>query len=126
MQGRIPRNYDTQRQLEELLQSAAVETSSHWQSSASALPQANSYKTKVAQRIHGSESLSNKTHLKQKLFKLADEKLENCKKPNGQELDRQCVGRTTGQIMQLIAAVENVSRQTPNGSNRRSQSMNDY
>lgn len=42
---------------------------------------------------------------------MADQKLEKCKTPSGDELDRHCVGRITGQMMQLIAAVENVNHQ---------------
>lgn len=38
---------------------------------------------------------------------MANEKLEECKKPNRHELDKHCVGRITGKMMQMIASAEN-------------------
>lgn len=102
-----PRNFNAQKELKELLEASAVESSANWQSSAAALPEANSFKLKVTRRINNSAMLAGEKQLQQKIYKVAQDKLEKCKKPNGQELDKHCVGRATGQIMQLIGAVEN-------------------
>ncbi|XP_023304586.2 uncharacterized protein LOC111686465 [Lucilia cuprina] len=111
------------------LDSSEESTSHHrhyqWQSSVASLPGASSFKTKVTHRIKNSDVLSDMADLKTKLFKLAEEKLEKCVKPNGRELDRHCVGRTTGLVMQLIASAENSERHTANSSHRR-HSSKDY
>ncbi|XP_037816624.1 uncharacterized protein LOC119607003 [Lucilia sericata] len=96
-----------------------------WQSSVASLPGASSFKTKVTHRIKNSDVLSDMAHLKTRLFKLAEEKLEKCLKPNGRELDKHCVGRATGQVMQLIASAENSERHTANSAHRR-HSSKDY
>lgn len=106
------RNYNVQKELNDLLEASTVESSSNWQSSAAALPDASSFKSKVTRRINNSAMLAGEKRLQQKLYKVAEEKLEKCKKPNGQELDKHCVGRTTGQVMQLIGAVENASQRS--------------
>lgn len=83
-----------------------------WQSFASSMAGAMPYKMKVTNRLQHSEALSTMPHMQEKLLKLADEKLERCMKTTSNELDRHCVGRATGQMMQLIAAVENSSPNT--------------
>lgn len=71
------------------------------------MPEASWFITKVTQRLNNSRVLSGMSNLKNKLFKLADEKLEKCKHAYG--LDRNCLGHASGHIMQLISAVENRS-----------------
>ncbi|XP_065365693.1 uncharacterized protein LOC135958728 [Calliphora vicina] len=119
--SRQSRNRNAQREINELLMSSGMESSTHWQSAAASLPEASSFKSKVTHRIKNSSDLSGMSQLKENLYKLANEKLEKCMKPNGRELDRHCVGRATGQVMQLIASAENASRHTVHGGHRRQQ-----
>lgn len=62
---------------------------------------------KISQRLAGSDVFSADFEYKQRLIQTADRKLEKCKIPGGQELDQQCVDRAVGQIMQMIANIEN-------------------
>lgn len=78
-----------------------------WRSAASRLPQSQWFKQKIRQRLAGSNAFAANSEMRRKLIDFADQKLEKCKSPSGLELDRHCVGRATGQIMQLIGAVEN-------------------
>ncbi|KAM7345341.1 uncharacterized protein ACRADG_011683 [Cochliomyia hominivorax] len=100
-------NQSVERELNQLLTSAASGSPSPWQSSAASRPEASWFKTKITQRLNKSSTLSGMTHLKEKLFRMADEKLDKCQNYNTQQLDRNCMGRASGHIMQLIAAVEN-------------------
>uniref|UniRef100_A0A1L8EET4 Putative secreted protein n=1 Tax=Haematobia irritans TaxID=7368 RepID=A0A1L8EET4_HAEIR len=86
--------------------------STKFTSSASRLPEAQFYKRKIIQRLAGSHTFSKNPVHKEKLINVADEKLENCKTPSGQKLDKHCLGRAIGQVMQLIATVENNDRQS--------------
>ncbi|KAM7350574.1 uncharacterized protein ACRADG_009137 [Cochliomyia hominivorax] len=83
--------------------------SSHWDCSACSLHGAKAFKSKVTKRIRNSDVLSDLPQVQKKLFDMANEKLEECKKPHAHELDKHCVGRITGKMMQMIAHAENNS-----------------
>jgi len=74
------------------------------------------FHTKISHRLQESQQLSDQPDIKRKIQKLADDKFNACKfngAENKGKADRHCVGRATGQIMQLIAAFENGSRNLP-------------
>ncbi|XP_073832647.1 uncharacterized protein [Musca autumnalis] len=73
-----------------------------------------SFKKKISQRIAGSETIKNNSEYKDKIIQVAKEKLEKCETPSGDDYDRHCVGRATGQVMQFISSVENNNRRNNN------------
>ncbi|XP_013105819.2 uncharacterized protein LOC106085899 [Stomoxys calcitrans] len=95
-----------------------------FKSSASRFPEAQFFKRKVIQRLSNSPAFYNNPQNKQRLIEVADEKLENCKTPSGNGLDRSCLGRAIGQVMQLVASVENADRNS--GFRGQRQSSYDY
>ncbi|XP_037928812.1 uncharacterized protein LOC119681271 [Teleopsis dalmanni] len=84
-----------------------------WRMTETQFPEAIPFQVKITERLNGSGPLADKPEIKQSILRLANDKLDACKTPSGDKLDRACVGRHLGQMMQMIAAVENSSRHYP-------------
>ena len=72
--------------------------------------------TRILNRLEESQRLTEQPDIKRKMKKLADDKFNACKfngVENKGKADRHCLGRATGQIMQLIAAFKNGSHNLP-------------
>ncbi|XP_055849505.1 ras-related protein RabX-like [Episyrphus balteatus] len=72
-------------------------------------PDSAAFDAKIKARLSTSRALSDKPEVRRKITQLAEEKFNQCKVLTD-DRERACLGRVTGQIMQLVSAVENMTR----------------
>uniref|UniRef100_A0A1I8NJT9 Uncharacterized protein n=1 Tax=Musca domestica TaxID=7370 RepID=A0A1I8NJT9_MUSDO len=104
------RNSEEMRVSDEAWSTSFLQSSSHHQESSVV----RSFKKKISQRLAGSETFSNNPQFKERVIQVAEEKLEKCQTPSGENYDSHCVGRALGQVMQLIGTVENTNKHAGN------------
>ncbi|XP_055903985.1 uncharacterized protein LOC129939843 [Eupeodes corollae] len=72
-------------------------------------PDSAAFDAKIKARLSTSKVLGDKPEVRRKITQLAEDKFNQCKVLTD-DRERACLGRVTGQIMQLVSAVENMAR----------------